>query len=63
MNVRSLVNTRALERRYFDTLKEIGAHSKGSTLFLPHSPAGLGDMTTQIRNAMLQGHAAAGNIS
>ncbi|GAX77666.1 hypothetical protein CEUSTIGMA_g5109.t1 [Chlamydomonas eustigma] len=46
--------------QYFDMLRDIGSSNKASTLFLPHSPAGLGDISTQIRDAFLQGNAAAG---
>jgi len=46
--------------QYFDMLRDIGSSNKASTLFLPHSPAGLGDISSQIRDAFLQGNAAAG---
>ena len=45
-------------RRYFDMLRDVGSSNKSSTLFLPHSPSGLGDISAQIRNAFLQGNAA-----
>ena len=43
--------------QYFDTLREIGATNKTSTLFLPHNPAGMGEISSQIRSAFLQGNA------
>lgn len=46
-----------LKLRYFDTLKEIGATNRTSTLFLPHTPAGIGEISSQIRGAFLQGQA------
>jgi len=46
-----------LVTQYFDTLKDIGATNRSSTLFLPHSPGGIGDITQQIRGAFLQGNA------
>ena len=49
--------------RYFDMLRDIGASNKASTLFLPHSPAVLGDISSQIRNAFLEGNAAAASHS
>ncbi len=39
--------------QYFDTLKEIGASSKTNTILMPHSPGGLNDIATQIRDAMI----------
>lgn len=44
--------------QYFDTLRDLGAHGNASTIFLPHSPGGLGDLTAQVRDAMLQARAA-----
>ena len=43
--------------QYFDTLKDIGAHSKSSTVFVPHGPGAVGEIATQIRNGWLQGAA------
>merc|ERR1712176_1695561 len=37
--------------QYFETLKEIGANSKASSVFIPHNPA-VGDMASQIRNGI-----------
>ncbi|MBV1706071.1 MAG: SPFH domain-containing protein [Hyphomicrobiales bacterium] len=39
--------------QYFDTLKSIGESDKTNTLFLPHSPAGLKDISDQIMQSML----------
>lgn len=44
-----------LVTQYFDTMKEIGAHSKNSTIFIPHGPGGARDVADQIRNGLLQG--------
>ena len=46
--------------QYFDTMKEIGSGSKNTTVFLPHGPGHVGDITQQIRDGMLQGQAGAG---
>jgi len=44
--------------QYFETLKEIGANSKSNSVFIPHSPAdGVRDISSQIRNGMMQGNA------
>ena len=48
----------ALITQYFDTLKEIGAHSKSNTILLPHSPGGLKDIATQLRDNIITGNLA-----
>ncbi|MFA5124607.1 MAG: SPFH domain-containing protein [Patescibacteria group bacterium] len=44
--------------QYFDTLKDIGASSKASAVFIPHSPGAVADLTAQIRDALLQADGA-----
>jgi regulator of protease activity HflC (stomatin/prohibitin superfamily) len=44
--------------QYFDTLKDIGASSKTNTVFIPHSPGAVADLTAQIRDALLQADSA-----
>ncbi|MDQ2973302.1 MAG: SPFH domain-containing protein [bacterium] len=39
--------------QYFDTIKDIGVSSKSNTIMIPHSPAGMNDLTEQMRNAMI----------
>lgn len=39
--------------QYFDTLKDLGNSGKSNTILIPHSPAGMGDLSDQIRNAMI----------
>ena len=39
--------------QYFDTLKELGSNGQNNTILIPHSPAGMGDLSEQIRNAMI----------
>lgn len=41
-----------LMTQYFDTLKDIGQNS--NTILIPHSPGGLSDISSEIRNAMIQ---------
>ncbi len=43
--------------QYFDMLKEVGASSEASTIFLPHSPGHVTELSEQIRNAMLAANA------
>eukprot|EP00246_Nothoceros_aenigmaticus_P009489 TRINITY_DN2502_c0_g2_i1.p1 TRINITY_DN2502_c0_g2~~TRINITY_DN2502_c0_g2_i1.p1 ORF type:complete len:289 (-),score=57.14 TRINITY_DN2502_c0_g2_i1:415-1281(-) len=43
--------------QYFDTLKEIGQHSKNTTVFVPHNPGAVADISDQIRTGFLQGAA------
>ena len=38
--------------QYFDTLKDIGEKSTTSTVFVPHNPAALGQMSKEIRGNM-----------
>ncbi len=42
-----------LVTQYFDTLKSIGENGKTNTLFLPHSPAAVKEVSEQILQAML----------
>ncbi|CAO2829643.1 unnamed protein product [Amaranthus hypochondriacus] len=44
-----------LVTQYFDTMKEIGASSKASAVFIPHGPGAVKDIATQIRDGLLQG--------
>ncbi|CAN4090680.1 unnamed protein product [Withania somnifera] len=41
--------------QYFDTMKEIGASSKSSAVFIPHGPGAVADIAGQIRQGLLQG--------
>jgi regulator of protease activity HflC (stomatin/prohibitin superfamily) len=43
-----------LVTQYFDTMKEIGASSKSSSVFIPHGPGAVRDIATQIREGLLQ---------
>ncbi|CAK0869957.1 unnamed protein product [Prorocentrum cordatum] len=40
--------------QYFETMKDIGASGKSSTVFIPHQP-NVGDISSQIRNGVMQG--------
>ncbi|CAA3030818.1 hypersensitive-induced response 2 [Olea europaea subsp. europaea] len=40
--------------QYFDTMKEIGASSKSSAVFIPHGPGAVKDVAAQIREGLLQ---------
>lgn len=42
-----------LMTQYLDTLKDIGAHGKSNTIFLPHSPGTLNELMTQITTAVI----------
>lgn len=60
-----------LMTQYFDTLKEIGASARSSTVLIPHSPGHMHDLSKQLRDAMITadavrqagepGHAVAGH--
>lgn len=43
-----------LVTQYFDTMKEIGASSKASSVFIPHGPGAVKDIASQIRDGLLQ---------
>ncbi|XP_047322848.1 hypersensitive-induced response protein 1-like [Impatiens glandulifera] len=44
--------------QYFDTMKEIGANSKSSAVFIPHGPGAVKDIAAQIRDGLIQGQNA-----
>ncbi|XP_059641408.1 hypersensitive-induced response protein 1-like [Cornus florida] len=46
-----------LVTQYFDTMKEIGASSKSSAVFIPHGPGAVRDVAQQIRDGLLQASA------
>lgn len=43
--------------QYFDTLKDIGANNKSSTILLPHSPGGLKDIAAEIQAGVMVANA------
>ena len=43
--------------QYFDTLKDVGLHSRNGTIFLPHQPGTIQDISSQIRDGVLQAQA------
>lgn len=43
-----------LVTQYFDTMKEIGASSKATSVFIPHGPGAVKDIASQIRDGLLQ---------
>ncbi|KAF5292205.1 hypothetical protein FQR65_LT11303 [Abscondita terminalis] len=49
----------ALITQYFDTLKEIGANSKSTTILLPHSSGGLKDIAAQLQESIITGNLVA----
>jgi len=40
--------------QYFDTIKELGNSSKNTTVFIPHGPGHVRDISDQIRNGMME---------
>src|SRR5580692_4177169 len=46
--------------QYFDTLRAIGAQSRASTVFLPHSPGGMADLSRQVAEAIMVGNQVPG---
>ncbi|XP_062194750.1 hypersensitive-induced response protein-like protein 2 [Phragmites australis] len=43
-----------LVTQYFDTMKEIGASSRSTSVFIPHGPGAVKDVADQIRDGLLQ---------
>ena len=52
-----------LMTQYFDTIKDIGANSKNSSILMPHSPGGMKDFQDQIIQGTLVGGKLKENIS
>ncbi len=42
-----------LMTQYFDTLKDVGGSAQSNTILIPHSPGGLSDLMSQMRNAIM----------
>merc|ERR1712014_412989 len=40
--------------QYFETLRDVAANNKSSTVFIPHSAGSVADVASQIRNGVLQ---------
>lgn len=47
-----------LMTQYFDTIKDIGLTGKSNTILIPHSPGGMGDISEQMRNAIITANEA-----
>ncbi|KAF5732302.1 hypersensitive-induced response protein 4 [Tripterygium wilfordii] len=47
--------------QYFDTIKDLGNSSKNTTVFIPHGPGHVRDITDQIRNGLME--ASSGNVN
>lgn len=47
-----------LVTQYFDTMKDIGASSKSSSVFIPHGPGAVKDIASQIREGLIQANHA-----
>ncbi|OMO98052.1 Band 7 protein [Corchorus olitorius] len=44
--------------QYFDTIKDLGHSSKNTTVFLPHGPGHVRDISDQIRNGLMEAASA-----
>merc|ERR550514_2296589 len=40
--------------QYFDTMKDIGASSKSNAIFMPHQPGAVSDLSSQLRQGILE---------
>jgi len=61
-DVHDITNREVMEMmmmtQYFDTMKDVGASNRSSSVFIPHTPAAVSDIAEQIRNGFLQGGAS-----
>ncbi|KAJ8626537.1 hypothetical protein MRB53_019844 [Persea americana] len=44
--------------QYFDTIKDLGNSSKNTTVFIPHGPGHVRDISDQIRNGLMEASSA-----
>ncbi|KAK2971741.1 hypothetical protein RJ640_022880 [Escallonia rubra] len=44
--------------QYFDTIKDLGNSSKNTTVFIPHGPGHVRDISDQIRNGLMEANCA-----
>lgn len=44
--------------QYFDTMRDLGSSSKNTTVFLPHGPGHVRDISDQIRNGLMEANSA-----
>ncbi|OAI41135.1 protease [bacterium SCGC AG-212-C10] len=47
-----------LMTQHYDTVKEIGANSGATTIFVPYTPGGMNDLASQMRDALIGANAA-----
>lgn len=45
-----------LMTQYFDTLKDIGAHNRASTIMIPHTPDAIHSLSEQLRSSIMTGN-------
>jgi len=51
-----------LMNQYFDTLKDIGANPKSTTIFIPQNPGSVDTLSQQVRDGFIQGAAAGHHV-
>ncbi|XP_023522324.1 hypersensitive-induced response protein 4-like [Cucurbita pepo subsp. pepo] len=49
--------------QYFDTIKDLGHSSKNTTVFIPHGPGHVRDISGQIRNGMMEAASAQAGLT
>jgi hypothetical protein len=54
VNERDVLNL-VLLTQYLDTIKEVGMSSGSKVILMPHSPAGMSEVSEQIRTAIITG--------
>jgi hypothetical protein len=46
--------------QYLDMMKDVGTKEGASTIFIPHSPAGVNDIQSQMRQGFLEANSSVG---
>ncbi|MFN7708925.1 MAG: SPFH domain-containing protein [Sphingobacteriia bacterium] len=54
------IMTLVLMTQYFDTLQAVAEHSNNTTIMIPSTPGGLGDLTEQIRSTLIMANQVPG---
>lgn len=49
--------------QYFDTIKDLGNSSKNTTVFIPHGPGHVRDISDQIRSGMMEAASAQAGLT
>lgn len=48
--------------QYFDTIRDLGSSSRNTTVFIPHGPGHVRDISSQIRDGLMQASSVPADI-